>query len=66
MTLEAKVMTGRTEDESEFTSDEFKEHLDKLSLRKAPGLNGIRPEMRANGGERLHALLLELFNACCI
>ena len=50
--------------EPEFTMDEFKEHLAKLSLRRAPGPNGIRSELIVHGGDRLHTLLLELFNAC--
>ena len=56
--------TNETRNESEFTSDEFKEHLAKLSLRKAQGTNGIRPELIVYGGERLHTLLLKLFNKC--
>ena len=56
--------TNKTRNEPEFTSHEFKEHLARLSLRKAPGTNGIRPELIVFGGERLHTLLLKLFNKC--
>ena len=42
----------------------FKEHLAKLSLHKEPGTNGMRPELIVYGGERLHTLLLKLFNKC--
>ena len=56
--------TNETRNEPEFTSDEFKEHLAKLNLRKTPGTNGIRPELIVYIGERLHTLLLKLFNKC--
>ena len=50
--------------EPNFTRDELKEQLAKLSLHKAPGPNRIRPELVVYGGEQLHMHLLELFNNC--
>ena len=57
-------MANESRNEPEFTSNEVKEYLAKLSLRKAPGTNGIHPELIVYGGERLHTLLLKLFNKC--
>ena len=57
-------ITNETRNEPEFTRDEFKEHLAMLSLHKVPGTNGIRPELIVYGDERLHTLLLKLFNKC--
>ena len=64
MKLVVKAPMREERNEPEFTSHEFKEHLAKLSLRKAQGTNGIRPELIVYGGERLHTLLLKLFNIC--
>ena len=56
--------TNETRNEPEFTRDAFKEHLAMLSLHKVPGTNGIPPELIVYGDERLHTLLLKLFNKC--
>ena len=59
-----EIIRGHNTTEPNFTRDELKEQLAKLSLHKAPGPNGIRPELIVYGGEQLHTHLLELFNNC--
>ena len=53
--------TTETRNEPEFTSDEFKGHMAKLNLSKAPCPNGMRPGLIVYDSERLHNLHLILF-----
>ena len=53
-----------TNNEPEFTIDEFKGHLANFNFHKTSGSTGIRTELIVYGGERLHNLPLKLFNEC--
>ncbi|MGL5754370.1 MAG: reverse transcriptase domain-containing protein [Paraclostridium sp.] len=50
--------------ENDFTMCELVEALKRLRNAKAPGRNGVRPELIRHGGSELRLALLRYFNKC--